>query len=85
LLTFTQNCLKHCSQIAVDILIREPHNSIAGITEPSSSGFIVFDLLHVRIAIDFDHQFAAGTVEVHDEPVNRVLAPELETAQKLIS
>jgi hypothetical protein len=46
---------------------------------------IVFDLLGVGIAIDFDAQFGFVAIEVDDEAINRVLSAEFEAVKLSIA
>ena len=46
---------------------------------------IIFDLLSVRIAIDFNAQFGSITIEVDDETLYGMLSPKFATIQLAVA
>ena len=63
-----------------DIPISDAHHAIACGFEERGASIVVRSLIPrvVDVAFEFDHQSLCGTIEIDDEAVEDMLAPELE-------
>ena len=87
-LTFISDLLHDRLALIEHLAIGKADHSVAQFIEVSRPRLIVFDLIGVRIAVDFDHQFRFGAEEIDDVRADSVLlAPmqtvDLSTAQML--
>ena len=75
-LTFLGNVLQHRLALIEDLAVGKANDGVAQFVEVRRAGLIVFDLLGVGIAIDFDAQFGFVAIEVDDEAIDGMLACE---------
>lgn len=64
-----------------DFAVGKSNDGVAQFVQVRGAGLIVFDLLGVGIAIDFDAQSGFIAIEVDDETAYGVLSSKFETIQ----
>lgn len=60
----------------MDFFIRKSLNSIPASFQPGSPPSVVFGLVGVTIAIEFDHMLFLAADKIHNERANGMLAPK---------
>jgi len=64
-----------------DLIVGVPHDVVDGLTQISFALLILIGPTDVGQAVDFNHQFRIGTIEVDDVPADRMLLAKLPSAQ----
>ncbi len=84
-MAFIRNVLQHHLALIEDFAVGKSNDGIAQFVQVRGAGLIVFDLLGVGIAIDFDAEFGFVAIEVDDEPIDGVLSSEFEAIQLAVA
>ena len=71
--------LKHNIQRIGNLLIGETQHLHSQALQALLADLIFFPRVQMNRAIYLNNQVHLGAVEIHDEPINRVLPPELES------
>jgi hypothetical protein len=66
-LTFCRDLLQHRLALIEDLAVGKANDRVAQFVQVRRAGLIVFDLLGVGIAIDFDAEFGFIAIEVDDD------------------
>ena len=82
---FSGNYTYHTVDVLKHIVIPESNYLKALRLQPSSSGFIVFGLLRVLPAVEFDNKFGFESDEIHDVSSDGGLPSKLDVAKLTIA
>ena len=77
--------LQHRLAVIEDLAVGETNDSVAQFVEVRRAGLIIFDLLGMGIAINFDAEFGFIAIEVDDEFLNGVLSSKFESVKLSIA
>ena len=84
-LAFLGDVVQHFFALIEDLAVGKANDRIAQFVQIRRAGLIVFDLLGVGIAIDFDAEFGFIAIEVDDESIDWMLSSKLEAIQLSIA
>lgn len=69
---------KHLLNLALDVRIAEPQHLVAERFECGRALCVVLPLLVMNGSVDFDHNPPLGAAEINDEPIDRMLSPDVQ-------
>ena len=75
--------MHHCIDIFEHVMVPEPEDAVSRRLQSFCSLQIIFCLIQVLAAIDFDDQFSAGSTEVYNVMADGVLSTKLNTSNSM--
>ena len=76
---------KHLFDILGNIFVAYAHDTKVALLQIFGAGCVVFSLLVVDVAIDFDDEASIVAVEVSDETTDGVLSPDFQSTQLAVA